>query len=152
MPAVFDWSTRDGRPSKNSLTLMSETLPQGTTTSGSSGRRVVVGGRKAANTSASTGETTQTYSAVRRLVASATLPSTSAAVPPRPSAKPIVSPDAIPTWRGRYSCAITAVTPNVPTTQAPTSARATAPGTPPTATKTRISGAVTTTLPTRIER
>ena len=47
----------------------------------------------------------------------------------------------MPICRGRYSCDITIVTPNVPMTQTPTPQSANAPTTPPTATKTKISGA-----------
>ena len=49
-------------------------------------------------------------------------------------------------WRGRYSWLITIVTPKVPITEMPTPASAIAPGTPPTTTKTRISGAVAAVL------
>ena len=44
--------------------------------------------------------------------------------------------------RGRYSWLMTMVTPKVEITEIPTPASAIAPGTPPTITKTRISGAV----------
>ena len=46
-----------------------------------------------------------------------------AAIPPRPIASPTESPDAMPTWRGRYSWLSTIVTPNVPTTHMPTTTR-----------------------------
>jgi enoyl-CoA hydratase/carnithine racemase len=63
-----------------------------------------------------------------------------AATPPRPIAKPVERPEATPIDRGRYSWDITIVSPNVPTIEMPASASATAPTTPPTTTKTRISG------------
>ena len=52
----------------------------------------------------------------------------------------------MPICRGRYSCDITIVTPNVPITQMPTPQSANAPTTPPTATKTKISGAASARL------
>ena len=58
----------------------------------------------------------------------------------------------MPMCRGRYSWLMTIVTPNVPITHAPTSMSAIAPGMPPTTTKTAISGAVSTRLPSRIGR
>ena len=90
--------------------------------------------------SRATGATAQTSSAARRSIESATAPSATAAIPPRPIDSPIERPDAIPIRLGRYCWLITIVTPKVPITQQPTTASAIAPGTPPTRMKTRISG------------
>src|SRR5439155_21703772 len=54
------------------------------------------GGSLAARAIAATGAAAATRSAVRRLVASATRPSTTAATPPGPTERPMTSPDAIP--------------------------------------------------------
>ena len=53
----------------------------------------------------------------RRSTESATAPSATAAIPPRPIDRPIASPEAMPIRLGRYSWLITIVTPNVPITQ-----------------------------------
>ena len=73
-------------------------------------------------------------SAVSRSTASATAPSDSAAMPPRPIANPIERPDATPTRPGRYSWLITRLTLNVPITAIPAKKRATTPTAPPTST------------------
>ena len=57
-----------------------------------------------------------------------------AAIPPRPIAKPIESPDASPTRAGMYSWLMTSVTPNVPITAMPAKKSAIAPTAPPTRT------------------
>ena len=73
-------------------------------------------------------------SAVRRSTASAIAPSATAAMPPRPVARPTDIPDAIAILLGRYSWLSTIVTPNVLTTAAPAAQTATAPIVPPTRT------------------
>src|ERR687897_710337 len=88
----------------------------------------------------SAGTAAQAYIAVRRSTVSASAPSASAAIPPSPIEKPIEIPEASPIREGRYSWLITPVTPNVETTQTPTSASAAAPSQPPTATKATING------------
>src|SRR5919201_506483 len=117
-----------------------------TSVTGSSPRRSRRDGSSAASAVATIGAPAATNNAVRKLVASARRPSPTAATPPRPTDNPITSPDAVPTCRGMYSWPITIVTPNVPTTHAPTRASAIAPGTPPTSTNTSTSGPVAATL------
>src|SRR5437660_107744 len=109
-------------------------------------------GSNAASAVATIGAAAATKNAVRRLVASASHPSPTAATPPSPTESPMTRPDAVPTCRGMYSWPITIVTPNVPTTQAPINASAIAPGTPPTSTKTSTSGPVAATLPSSTGR
>src|SRR3954465_776021 len=121
-----------------------------TSVAGSSFRARRAGGRRTVSGTASIGAAAATRRALRRLVASARLPSATAATPPSPTESPITRPDAVPTWRGRYSWPITIVTPNVPTTHMPISASAKAPGMPPTRTNTSTSGPVAATLPSRI--
>src|SRR5262249_23355001 len=113
-----------------------EPIGYGTATSGSSRRRTPVGGRNTVSASATSGAAAETKSDVRRSIESAIAPRPTAATPPRPIAKPIARPEAMPMFRGKYCCAITIVTPNVPTIAAPTPASAIAPGMPPTSRKT----------------
>src|SRR5690349_3995158 len=122
------------------------------TSAGSSRSRLRAGGSMNASALATSGAAAATNNAVRRLVASATPPSASAATPPSPTDRPITSPEAVPTCRGMYSWPMTIVTPNVPTTQVPTSASAIVPGTPPTRMKTSASGPVAMTLASRTVR
>src|SRR5919201_440622 len=112
------------------------------TGSAASRRRARLDGSSAASTRPATGAAAAAYIALRRSIESATAPRPTAATPPSPMERPIASPEAIPIRRGRYSWLITIVTPNVLITQTPTSARATAPRTPPTTTYARISGPV----------
>ena len=57
--------------------------------------------------------------AVSRSTASAIAPSATAATPPRPIARPIESPEAMPTRPGMYSWLMTRLTLNVPITAMP---------------------------------
>jgi len=88
-------------------------------------------GSREPSATASSGIAAATQSAVRRLTGRRWRRSATAPTPPRPIENPIESPDAIPIRRGRYSWAMTCVTPNVPITHAPTSARQIAPTAPP---------------------
>src|SRR5689334_3335553 len=103
---------------------------------GSGSRRVCarLDGSINASASPTSGAAAAAYIAARRSTESASAPRPTAAIPPRPIERPIDSPDAMPIRCGRYSCAITIVTPNVEITQMPTNASAIAPGTPPTST------------------
>src|SRR5262249_53984648 len=69
------------------------------TSAGSSLSRRRAGGSMNASALASNGAPAATNSAVRRLDMSATRPSATAAMPPRPTERPITRPDAVPTCR-----------------------------------------------------
>src|SRR5262249_13076812 len=101
------------------------------------------GGSNAASTSAPAAAAAATYIAARRASETATAPNATGPTPRRPTEGPIERPDAMPIRLGRYSWAITIVTPKVLITEIPTPASAIAPTAPPTATNTRISGGVT---------
>src|SRR5579862_348961 len=93
-------------------------------------------------TIASTGTSAVAQRAARRSTESASAPSATAPIPPSPIENPVERPDAVPIRLGRYSWLSTIVTPNVPTTITPASARQTAPGTPPRRMKPAIRGGV----------
>src|SRR5688572_11574473 len=129
IPAVLPGSTRDSSDSKNSR---ADCATRGRLHHSGAGSTATRGGlrdegRKAASATAASGTAAQTYIEVRRSIVSASAPSATAAIPPRPIDIPIDRPDASPIRRGRYSWLMTIVTPNVPITQAPTKASATAP-------------------------
>src|SRR5581483_11120600 len=97
-------------------------------------------GRRRPSTIATSGTSAVAQSAARRSTESASAPSATAPIPPRPIENPIERPDAVPIRLGRYSWLITIVTPNVPTTLTPKSARQIAPATPPKTMKPTTSG------------
>src|SRR3954465_7914883 len=96
-----------------------------------------------ASASAGSGSTATTSSAVRRLVASAITPSTAAPRPPKPIARPSVTPEAIPRRDGRYSWPMTTVTLKVAIVAAPIRASAPIATPTPPSSSTTMSGVKT---------
>src|SRR5262249_32763163 len=82
-------------------------------------RRERTGGKVNVRASAPTGRMASTYSVASSPHVSATTPGSGAPSPPRPIERPSVTPDAVPSLPGRYSCPITTVTLKVAITAAP---------------------------------